>query len=425
MDDSCPHPAAADDPSRLNAAELPAPAPSPAPDAPLLGIEELKRRVLILCLYAGRRTLVLVMVLGVLALCGLVLNLLSRIHVVASLVAIATLVAYVLAPAVDYLHDRKLNRIVSITLVYLAVALLLVISIAFVIPVIREQYVTFTENLSRYMGDLQYNLRGSLASAQRVVPDFLKPMLANIDPEILSLDSITAELQSSLPKIAGGALGGVLGGMKAAAGVAAGIILVPLLAFYILMDGDRYHLAFLRLMPSRWKPDVDELLGEINHVLGRYIRGQLIVCCTIGGSIAVVLNICGLEYASLIGLFAGVINIIPYVGVVFGMIPAVLIAWVNHGFLWAVGIVVAMETVHWLEGHIVVPAVIGHSVGLPPLVVMIALGAGAELGGIFGMLLAIPVSAILRVLCLFYIRKMEQLEARETKKEFLPPSANG
>ena len=161
------------------------------------------------------------------------------------------------------------------------------------------------------------------------------------------------------------------------------------------------------MIPQRWKSDATSLMNDIDEVLGRYIRGQLIVCGTIGASIAVALNLVGLEYATLIGVFAGIVDIIPYLGVAIGMIPAFLVAWVNHSFLFAVFVVVVMEVVHWTEGHVIVPAVIGHSVGLPPLVVMIALGAGAELGGVFGMVFAIPVAAIIRVLCIFYIRKLE------------------
>lgn len=374
---------------------------------------ELKRRVLVLCLYAGRRALILLMVIGLLVLGIGILNLLSSIHLVAGLTAIATLLAYVLAPAVNYLHERKINRIAAIVLVYLGVALLVVIALAFVIPVVREQYVTFTSNLTHYFADLQNNLRGSLASLSKVAPPPLKPMIDNIDPDTLSLDSLSSELQNSLPKIVGGGLSGVFTGVKTAVVGITSMVLIPLFSFYMLMDSKRYHDGFLRLMPRRWKADTAELMLEVNQVLGKYIRGQLIVCCTVGIAISIVLNCAHLEYATLLGVFGGVIDIIPYVGVAMGMIPALLIASVNHSFLYVVMIFVLMETVHWLEGHIIVPAVIGHSVGLPPLVVMIALGAGAELGGIMGMVLAIPIAAILRVLCVFYVRKLEQFELNE------------
>lgn len=379
-----------------------------------LSLKELKRRVLLLCLYAGRRTLVLAMILGVLILFGLFLDFVHHIHLVASLTAIATLVAYILGPAVNYLHRKKgINRILSITLVYFCLALLTVVAIGFIIPVIREQYLTFTKNLTHFLGDLQNNIKASIAQVSAALPASVRPMLDNIDPDSFSVEALSADLQNSLPKIVGGTFSGVFSGVKAAAGVMTGMILVPLFTFYILMDSDRYHNGFVRLVPRRWKGDALELMTEINNVLGSYIRGQLVVCFTVGASIAIVLNIIGLEYATLIGVFAGIIDIVPYVGVALGMIPAILIAWVNHGFLFVIFVVVVMEIVHWTEGHIIVPAVIGHSVGLPPLVVMVALGAGAELGGIMGMVLAIPLAAILRVLCLFYVRKMEQFEANE------------
>ncbi|MEW6278692.1 MAG: AI-2E family transporter, partial [Candidatus Eremiobacterota bacterium] len=138
------------------------------------------------------------------------------------------------------------------------------------------------------------------------------------------------------------------------------------------------------------------------------IRGQILVCLTIGTSIAVVLGWLGVEYAILIGVFAGVIDFIPYAGVALGMIPAFFISLANHGLWAACGVLFVMWCIHQLEGHVIVPAVLGQSVGLPSLVVIASLLAGAELAGIMGMFLAIPVAAIVRVLGQFYVRKMEE-----------------
>ena len=120
------------------------------------------------------------------------------------------------------------------------------------------------------------------------------------------------------------------------------------------------------------------------------------------------------------------VDIIPYVGVALGMIPAFLIALGHKGLFFAIFVIVMMEVVHWTEGHIIVPAIIGQSVGLPPLVVMIALGAGAELGGVMGMFLSMPLAAILRVLVNFYISRLERWDQKEVpvRQEIPPPEAN-
>lgn len=378
--------------------------------------DALKRKALLLAVTAGRRFLLLGLGMGVLALLALLWMFITEIHIVASLTAISVLCAYVLAPAVHYLHyKRKLNRILAITLVYLGVLVLVIVGMAYVIPVVHEQFVALWSNLSGYLGDLQNNIDNAFKWVLARSPEFARPWLEKIDPESMRLETWASEIENVLPAIAGSTFSGVFSGVKIAAGMLAAMVLIPLFTFYILMDAERYSAGFLRMIPTRWKKDVAELMHEIDTVLGRYIRGQLLVCLTVGISIGVALNLVGLKYATLIGVFAGVVDIIPYVGVAIGIIPAFIIALVHGGILWAIFIVILMEIVHWLEGHIIVPAVIGHSVGLPPLVVMIALGAGAELGGIMGMVLAIPAAAILRVLCNFYVRRLEAADTHLLK----------
>jgi len=194
-----------------------------------------------------------------------------------------------------------------------------------------------------------------------------------------------------------------------ALGLAAAFLLVPLLTFYILMDSGRYRSGFLRLIPAERRADMQVLMGRIDATLGRYIRGQLIVILSVSITITVALELMGVEYALLIGIFAGVTEVIPYAGVAMGLVPAFLIALLKGGLWFAILVVVVMEIIHWLQGHIVVPAVMGHSVNLPPLTVMIALIAGFELGGIMGMVVAIPLAGIARVVVL------HRLETRDAE----------
>jgi predicted PurR-regulated permease PerM len=359
------------------------------------------------------RATIVFIILGFIVLAYIVVSLLQQVHLVASITAVATLLAYVLAPTVNYLHRRKgLNRILSISVVYAVLLLGVGGTVAIVYPHVKTQYESLSKAITSFASNAPLECSELASRIEKLTPPQLRPTLApylaQLSQESPSVAKLQAEIQERIPVLLGGTFSGVFTGVKAAAGVLTALVLVPLFTFYILMDSEVYYYGFLRMIPQRWKQDATSLMNDIDEVLGRYIRGQLIVCGTIGASIAVALNLVGLEYATLIGVFAGVVDIIPYLGVAIGMIPAFLVAWVNHGFLFAVFVVVVMEVVHWTEGHVIVPAVVGHSVGLPPLVVMIALGAGAELGGIFGMVFAIPVAAIIRVLCLFYIRKLEK-----------------
>lgn len=387
--------------------------------------DDLKRQVLQLALTLGRRALIFWFVVVLLLCGGLLLWLLEQVHIVAMLTAVSVLLSYIIAPAVNFLSEkRKMNRIAAITLVYLALALVFTVVLAYVLPALHHQFSAFAAHFTEYVDNLQNNLDNLLIQLKAKAPAFLQEPLANVEPDQIQLSAIARELQANAPSWAGSTFMGVFTGMKAAAGVLALLVLIPLFTFYILMDSRKYTEGFVRLFPQRWKRDVEELITEIDVVLGSYIRGQLLVCLTVGTSIAIVLSIIGVPYAVLIGVFAGIVDIIPYVGVALGMVPAFLIALGHKGLLFAIGVLIAMELVHWSEGHIIVPAIIGHSVGLPPLVVMIALGAGAELGGVMGMFLAMPLAAILRVLLLFYVRKLESYEAGLERSPIVEPDAD-
>ncbi|MCL5773336.1 MAG: AI-2E family transporter, partial [Firmicutes bacterium] len=140
------------------------------------------------------------------------------------------------------------------------------------------------------------------------------------------------------------------------------------------------------------------------------------VCLVIGASITLALFLWRVDYYFLIGAFSGIIDIIPYIGVIVSLVPAFLLGLIKYqSLVIALGIVATLELIHYLEGHIIVPTVVGQSVGLPPLVVIISLIIGAELMGIMGMFLAIPVAAIVRVTVNYYIRLIN--ESRETGEE--------
>ncbi len=329
---------------------------------------------------------------------------------VANVLAVSILLAYLISPAVNALVRRGVSRTLAITLVYLLLAGLVAFFVAFLVPVATREF----EKLLGNIGGLANTLEGLLGTVMSRLHDWapaaLKPSL---DPRRFELDDLALRLQREAPALLGGSLPGVFVGVKSAAGILGGAFLVPLLTFYILMDADKYRRGFMSVVPRSWRPAASELLSRIDLMLGRYIRGQLIVCVSIGFFVAAALSALGVEYAILIGIFAGVVDIIPYVGVLIGLVPAFLIALINKGLFWAILTVIVLECIHWLEGHIVVPAVVGHSVGLPPLTVMVALLAGAELAGVMGMLVAIPVAAIFRVVAEYCIENNPNLGDHE------------
>lgn len=328
--------------------------------------------------------------------------LLESVKMVAGMLFVSIFAAYLLAPGVDFLCRKKVNRIFAIVVVYLIVAALIGFFLTYLVPVVSHEFHRLTQNISDLAANIEIIIYNLLTAIQSHLPASLKPLL---DPEKIKINDILHYFQNDAAAIMGGSLSGVFSGVKSAAGVITGMFLVPLLTFYILMDIDLCKHSFISFIPKLYRKTVAELMFRVNKALGGYIRGQLIVCISIGIFVGTALSILGLDYAVLIGVFAGIVDIIPYVGVLLGLIPAFVIALINKGIWFALFTIAILECIHWLEGHVVVPAVVGHSVGLPPLVVTVALLVGAEAGGVMGMFMAVPLAAIIRVLVEFIIEK--------------------
>ena len=186
------------------------------------------------------------------------------------------------------------------------------------------------------------------------------------------------------------------------------LLLIPFATFYILMDYDTYQEALISLIPKNRKKEVMSLLTEIDVMLKQYIKGQIIVCFIIGTS-TVAMSLLQIPYALIIGTFAGCIDVIPYIGVIVSLLPAVLLALMKSP-IHAVLTLGILYFIHWLEGHVIIPNIMGQSVKLPPLTIIIALIIGLEVMGIIGMFLAVPIAAVLRVVIEFYIKKRIEKE---------------
>ncbi|MGM9998925.1 MAG: AI-2E family transporter [Candidatus Bruticola sp.] len=345
---------------------------------------------------------VVIYLLGLLVLAGLLCWFLGQIHMIINILVVSILVTYLIAPGVSWLHQKGLPKTVAIAVVYVVLLALISFFAAYLLPIVKLEFHRLIGNMSTMSANLSQMTTKWCTYIQGWLPSSLKPM---VNPEKLSPGHLIHFMQSNSPSLVKNSMPGFLSGMRSMASIMGGAILVPLLVFYILMDAGVYKESFVGCLPKAWRSGAVDLLRRIDYVLGKFICGQLIVCVTIGFFVGLSLWIMGIDYAVLIGVFSGVIDIIPYVGVAISYIPAFIIALLNKGPLFAIFTIIVLQAVHWLEGHIIVPAVIGRSVKLPPLTVMVALIAGAELGGIMGMLVAIPLAAIARVVIEFYVEK--------------------
>lgn len=302
-------------------------------------------------------------------------------------------VAYLVLPLVNFLdrhmppllRERKLARPLAILLVYFVGIAILIGIIAFLVPIIREQVEALWENRDTLVQTAS-ELITELGERYRsdVPTDFqeaLEEYLSQISGKITGL------IQTGLTR--------TIAAVTSTVSFVLGFIVVPFWLFYILNDQAEVSAGLLTLVPERFEADVRNLLRIADDIFSAYIRGQLLLCLFVGAMATVGLMLIGVPYALVLGLVAGVFELIPYIGPLLGAVPGVIVAtlvsWPAAG--WAV---IVFFVIQQIENLLLVPRISGRSVLLHPAFVMVVLVVGNEAAGLWGMLLAVPVTALIR-----------------------------
>jgi predicted PurR-regulated permease PerM len=306
---------------------------------------------------------------------------------------IGLVVAYLILPLVNFLdprmpsrlRDRNLSRPLSIIIVYLIVILFIVGVFAFLVPPVVEQ------------GQVLWRRMPELAAKGRALgAEWLGKY-----QEAIPLD-IQQRVQSNLEKLAGTIAQAIQEGstrtvsvISSTVGFFLGILVIPFWLFYILNDEAKVRESALDLIPDRIEPDLLNILHITDDIFSAYIRGQLILCLFIGVLATVGLLIVGVDFALLLGLIAGAFEIFPFVGPILGAIPALIVAALQSPMtaLWTL---VVFITIQQIENLFLAPKIAGESVKLHPALVMVVLVVGNEALGLWGMLLAVPLAAVIR-----------------------------
>lgn len=327
-------------------------------------------------------------------------------------------VAYLLNPAVNALGGRKIWRGAAIgrgpaaLLILGGFFSLVLIAVGAVAPLLYRQVLELAQDMPSYAARLQ-----------EMIEPLSQKILALTGNESGDLKTILRENAGSAASVAGSVLLGLAAGGQAVLGAAYVLVLMPIVAYFMMKEWNGICAWVEDLLPRDRKETVLDLLKQIDRKISGFIRGQIIVALILGVSYALALTLAGLKYGFLIGLSAGLLSVIPMVGSVFGLLAGVLVAWFQSGDFLYVGMIAAIFLAgQIIEGNFLTPKLVGESVGLHPLWVFFALMAGGALFGILGMLLAVPVAAVIGVLAGFFIVQYKASPYyRGEKKPSLPP----
>uniref|UniRef100_UPI004048676C AI-2E family transporter n=2 Tax=Yoonia sp. TaxID=2212373 RepID=UPI004048676C len=301
-------------------------------------------------------------------------------------------IAYVLDPIADRLQKLHLSRIVSVAIITLVAALIFVLLVLLVIPTLIQQTAALIDTAPALFNQLQTALTDRF------------PQLLDADSTIRQqLITIGNSIQSKGGELVNGLLSSALGLIN----VVILLVVVPVVAFYLLLDWDNMTAKIDDMLPRDHAPVVRRLATQIDTTLASFIRGQGTVCLILGSYYAVALMLAGLNFGLVVGFVAGLISFIPYVGALVGGVLAIGLALFQFwGDPLMIGLIAGIFAVgQFLEGNILTPKLVGNSVGLHPVWLLFALSVFGSLFGFVGMLVAVPVAAVIGVLARYGIEK--------------------
>jgi len=331
---------------------------------------------------------------------------------------LGSILIYVLMPVVDWLEARaprvwrgkRVARTLSVVLVYILMIGLLVGVVVIFIPIIRDQGSSFVEEVP-----------GWIESVQRVITHDLPRWLEKVSPEI------STAIQTNVENLFDQIVDSVSAGLEATAktlfntvGFVIGLVIVPFWGFYILNDQRRFSRSFYDLMPEKARGDVHAVVEIMDRLLSAYVRGQLVLCLSVAVGTTIGLLILGIEPAVLLGSIAGILDIIPYLGPYLGALIPLIIAMASGDWLLVFWVAVVFFVVQQAENLLLLPKIQGDAVKFHPAVVMVIVVVGAEVAGVWGMLLGVPAAAIFRdVFRYFSLRTTERGATPELAMEIM------
>ncbi|GKS81974.1 AI-2E family transporter [Ligilactobacillus pabuli] len=342
--------------------------------------------------------LVILLVLLVILVLGKMKWIFSPLTIILNTVAMPVILAgvfyYLINPLVDWTEKKyHVRRSLTITGVFVILALLIAWGIGSLIPVIQTQTQEFLNNWPEYWDKLEKfilglfsadglkDLQNKLASINSEVGDFLKPgkAISFLPKSLNSLGSIISRVTS----------------------VIISVVTAPLILFYLLKDGHDLPDYLVSFLPNRYRLGVKDVFKSMNTQLSNYIRGQLGVAFLVALMFWIGYMIIGLKYALLLGIIAGFLNLIPYLGSFLAMVPAVALGLFTSPFM-LVKVLIVFVIEQTLEGRLISPLILGNSMKFHPLTVLFVLLVSGKIFGLLGVIIGVPGYAVLKVIVSTY-----------------------
>ncbi|WP_068497423.1 AI-2E family transporter [Paenibacillus kribbensis] len=316
---------------------------------------------------------------------------------------------YLFNPLIDVLERNKVKRIYSIIVLYLLIIGIIAVVITSVIPVIRDQIQGLIQNVPAYSQQVQVQFEKLIGS------DFVNQFLNTVQINPSELASKASEKLSAFINNAWTGVGNFVGVVTE---TVLAIATVPFILFYLLKDGRKLPQSILKMFPPMFRKETDRIMTEMNHQVSSYIRGQIIVSFCIGVLLYIGYLIIGLDYSLTLAVIASFTSVVPYLGPVIAITPALIVALVTSPFM-LFKMVIVWTVVQLIEGKFISPQIMGKSLRVHPITIIFVILTAGNLFGVVGIILAVPGYAVLKVIVThlfsFFKKRSHLYEADQVK----------
>lgn len=303
---------------------------------------------------------------------------------------IATVILfYLVAPIINKLDQRGINKRISIIGLFIVIVLLIVWGVSYLVPIIQNQIRTFMDNLPDYMETIERMISESpfIPNTEALFPN-ISSYIENFDLSVIT-EQINPILSSTF-----GSLGNVIGTITQ---LATGFVMIPILLYYILVEGDKIPQKLLHHIPTKYRPTIRRIMYRGNYQVSQYIRGQILVAVIVGLLFGIGYTIIGLDYGVTLAVLSGLLNVIPYLGSFIAVVPALVIGLLTSPLMF-VKVILVLVIEQTIEGRIVSPQILGNSMKIHPVTILLILVGAGHIFGLVGVILGVPGYAVIKVI---------------------------
>ncbi len=323
--------------------------------------------------------------------------------------------AYLFDPFVTWFEKKRKSRVMGVVALVMVLLVAVTGLVFYLVPAIGEQAERMAGRMPEYRSRLEAQFEPLIARLQAQYPE-----------ELASLEGrLKAGLTSNLPNLAtkaGEMLGAVASNLVHLLLALLNLVFVPVFAFYLLVDFPKIRAGAFGMVPVPYREAVTDRLGEVNEAVSGFVRGQLTIAVVLAAINATGLAIIGVPMGIALGILAGLANMIPYMALVIGLVPALLLCWVEYQSLGRlIAVVAVFAGAQMLEGMVLSPRILGKSVNLHPVWVLLAVIAGGSLFGFIGLLLAVPTAAAIQVFVRHWVAAYKESDIYRGERSSLAP----